>query len=185
MNLADLTQSVQTLQQEVYRLSRLVSALQHPQGRVFVATRDSAAGAFTEQIPLDDASGLQNLTDGRTTVDADTGSTLINLPPGVVPVLQYPNGDKAAFVVLSVLALIPVKVSVASGSNGTQTTKATWTYDVTNVDDSAIPGATGLSPAWAREEGKKVAATQGTGYYGSSGTFVLWQVDEADGTGHC
>ncbi len=184
MNVADLSQSVQTLQQEVYRLMRQVMALQHPQGRVFVATRDSDAGAFTEQIPLDDASDLQDLTDGRTTEDSDTASTLIRLPSGTVPVLQYPNGDKPAFVDLSPLGLFPVNVAVHAGANGTQTTKATWTYNVTDLDGNSI-GTVGMSPIWARENGYKDSATHGTGYNDSGGAFVLYQIDEVDSTSGC
>ncbi len=185
MNVAELTQALESLRQEVHRLTADLRALQHPQGRVFVATRDSVAGAFTEQIPLDDASDLQDLDSAtaRSAVDADTGLTLINLPPGAVPVLQYINGDNNAYVVLSVLCNIPVLVSQVGGSNGTTSTAATWTYDVTDVASNAID--TALAPSWQRAKGKKIAATHGFGYYDPSGTFVLESVDEVDDTGTC
>ncbi len=185
MNQQELTQALESLRQEVHRLTADLRALQHPQGRVFVATRDSNAGAFTEQIPLADASDLQDLdsSTARSALDADTGLTLINLPPGVVPVLQYINGDNNAYVVLSVLCNIPVIVSLAAGSNGNQTTAATWTYDVTDVASNPIASA--LAPSWQRAKGKKVAATHGFGYYDPTGTFVLESVDEVDDTGHC
>lgn len=80
-------------------------------------------------------------------------------------------------------ALIPVLVSQVGGANGTQTTAATWTYDVTDVSSNAIASA--LSPTWARAVGKKVAASHGNGYYDPSGNFVLEQVDEVDDTGEC
>jgi hypothetical protein len=81
------------------------------------------------------------------------------------------------------LGLIPVLVSQTGGANGDQTTAATWTYDVTDVQSNPID--TGLSPSWQRAVGRKVAASHGNGYYDPSGNFVLEQVDEVDDTGVC
>ncbi len=85
---------------------------------------------------------------------------------------------------LSILCNIPVTVSVAAGSNGTQSTAATWTYDVFDVASNPIT-STPLAPSWQRAIGKKVSATKGFGYYDPSGNFVLESVDEVDDTGHC
>lgn len=101
MNSDEIIHAIEALQQELHRLTNDIRELQHPQGRVFVATRDSDAGAFTEKIPKEDGSQLQALSNGRTAGAGDTGMTLIKLPAGAVPVLMFPNGPTAAYVDLS------------------------------------------------------------------------------------
>lgn len=119
------------------------------------------------------ASGRALPTDGsrivRVYAEFDAGNP--DTGPGVRYVMEE-----------GVAGLFPVNVVQSGGSAGNSTTACTFTYGtVTNAITSAAITGSGLSPTWARPSiGKMVAATHGTGYYNSSGTFVLYQIDEVD-----
>ena len=138
MNERELTQLVENLNSEVARLRADVRALQRPQGRLFVASRDDDGG-FVEQIPLEDASDMHALEDGRTTAPEDDGMTLIRLKAGLAPVLAYPNGDNQAYVDLTPAGCNPDNHDIVTlGPEG----EGSETADTTAFNFIAGPGMT-------------------------------------------
>lgn len=79
--------------------------------------------------------------------------------------------------------LIRVVLSSPSGSNGTKTTAASYTYTVKDLE--GISFGAGYAPEKSRPNGAVTAATQGIGYFNTSGTFVLYEAYELPGTGVC
>ncbi len=67
--------------------------------------------------------------------------------------------------------VFPVKLSQSGGADGDATTKATWTYDILDLDDKLLskedePEDIGLSPhQWRRSYGKMTQATFGHAHY--------------------
>lgn len=80
-------------------------------------------------------------------------------------------------------AIFRVNLTQTGGSNGTQSTAPTYTYTATDLNSNQL--GTGLSPERPRPNGAVTAATKGTGYYNTSGTFVLAEAWETPGSGHC
>ena len=78
---------------------------------------------------------------------------------------------------------IPVTLSQTGGSNGTQTTTASYTYTATDLNGNVI--GTGLSPAVPRTVGAVTPATYGTVYFNSSNTLVLQVAYEVPTTSGC
>lgn len=84
--------------------------------------------------------------------------------------------------------ILVVNLTQTGGSNGTQTTAATWTYTAKVRNADASSGATlgtGLAPLKPREHGSRTAATIGEGYYDGAGTFILKEAWEPPGTVGC
>lgn len=77
-----------------------------------------------------------------------------------------------------------VALTQTGGSNGTQTTAASWTYTAKSLDGSVTYG-TALSPQRTRWNGSRTAATLGYAYFDNTGTFKLAEPWEPPGTGHC
>lgn len=95
------------------------------------------------------------------------------------------NGTPIYAVTTTPTGFIPLTVSQSGGSNGSASTAASYTYSCTNaITSTAISGGP-YGPQWARPSGLVNAATHGTGFYDSSGTFHLWQVDETPQETQC
>jgi hypothetical protein len=80
----------------------------------------------------------------------------------------------------------PVLVNQVGGANGTNTTKATYTYDVTDLFGNAL--GTAVAVARARENGSVVLAIApkyGVAFYSADGTLILWDAGETYGTAPC
>ena len=142
-----------------------------------------------------ESGSLVDYADGRKCTD--TGSPCILVPiNGIAP----HNGDFGVMFEIEDLndymylyapcggsgGFIPVSLTQDSGTNGSQTTAPNYTYKnpVNLLTGQEIMNGsshyTGLSPQWAREIGEFNVAAYGTGYYNSSGTFVLFQVNETE-----
>lgn len=80
---------------------------------------------------------------------------------------------------------IAVQLATDSGSIGNKTTVSSWTYTATRMDGTAIPGATGLSPMVGWRKGKLPAASYGSGYFHTDGSFKLVVAYTTSGTGGC
>ena len=81
--------------------------------------------------------------------------------------------------------LFPVNLTQSGGSNGSASSTASYTYNATDAfTGNSISGGP-FSVTWNRRNGLVNAATHGTGYYNSSGTFVLWEADEQIQTDTC
>jgi hypothetical protein len=78
---------------------------------------------------------------------------------------------------------IPVSLSSTGGVIGTQTTASTWVYTATNKRGVVV--GTSLSPAVGWRNGALTAATEGIGYFDSSGDFHLQVAFETSATGGC
>lgn len=117
---------------------------------------------------------------------------------GSVPPDSYIFGDFQGLAVPSdgslpvrpvILAGIPAGLFVVSltqtgGSNGTQSTAASWTYTAKSLDGNITYGTT-LSPKRTRANGTATAATLGTGYFDNTLAFQLYEALEYPGTDHC
>jgi len=79
--------------------------------------------------------------------------------------------------------LFVVNLTQNSGANGTNTTAATWTYNVTDLAGKSL--GTNLSPQRPRAWGTAAAATMGMGYFDTSGVFYLAEAWETAGSGGC
>ncbi|MDE2101256.1 MAG: hypothetical protein KGL39_28680, partial [Patescibacteria group bacterium] len=84
----------------------------------------------------------------------------------------------------SAASLFPVTLTQSGGSNGSQTSAATYTYIVKSISGTTLgtTGTTPIQPTWARDFGSVNTATHGTAYYDDSGNLVLYQADETPTT---
>ena len=87
----------------------------------------------------------------------------------------------------SAASLFPVTLTQSGGSNGSQTSAASYTYIVKSISGTTLgtTGTTPIQPIWARDFGLVTAATHGTAYYDNSGNLVLYQADEVYQTSGC
>lgn len=81
--------------------------------------------------------------------------------------------------------LFSVNLTQVSGSNGTSSTAASYTYSAINSVTSASISGGPFSVAGARTVGLVTAATKGFGYYNSTGTFILLWAIEPDQIATC
>jgi hypothetical protein len=80
-------------------------------------------------------------------------------------------------------SFFPVKVTKTGGSDGTNTTAASWTYTVKNLDDVEL--GTGVSLAKPRPYGKMTyGSSHGLAFYDGA-TLKLWDAGEVPGSVHC
>lgn len=79
--------------------------------------------------------------------------------------------------------LFVVNLTQTGGANGSQTTSATWTYNVTDLNGKSL--GTNLSPRRPRALGTATAATMGMGYFDVTGVFYLAEAWETPGSGGC
>ncbi len=89
-------------------------------------------------------------------------------------------GASAGTVTIPQWVVVPVTVAFNSGSDGTSTTACAYKYDVTLASGGSTV-LTNVAPLCGRETtfyGKRLKAVRGMAYYNSSGTLVLWSVDE-------
>jgi hypothetical protein len=96
------------------------------------------------------------------------------------------TGVKLAYVELTPAAPgvhFYVALTQTGGSNGTDTTAATWTYTAVSV--TGAPCGTAMAPDRPRGFGTFAAATKGVGYYDNSGDFKLADAYETPGTEEC
>jgi hypothetical protein len=103
-----------------------------------------------------------------------------------VPVISSnaTTGKPIGMVTVQPGPMFPVALTQTGGSNGSQTTQATWTYTANNLTGDTL--GTVLSPQWPRQQnGELNAATAGVGYYDVTGTFVLSIAYEYAPTGPC
>ena len=84
------------------------------------------------------------------------------------------------------VTLFPVDVTKTSGAAGDESTKCAFVYTVTDIVSSATL-LTGASPTFDTRTsvGEHVAATKGVAYIDSSGTVVLYQVNEVPVVAAC
>lgn len=107
----------------------------------------------------------------------DPGST------GVFALLEIPNGSNRAYLKIGGgIGMIPVALTVSTGTNGTQTTKSSWTYDCVGIIDAVDYGV--CSQQVDRPNGNLLAASFGIGYKVGS-TFSLLYAFEIRGTTAC
>lgn len=104
------------------------------------------------------------------------GAAFTNTPTGATIVIPQAKPSRQA-IVGKKQGLIAVNVSQTGGSNGTQSTAASYTYTVTDAVTGETLGSS-MSPVWARTVGAVTAATHGTAYREADGDVVLYQVDE-------
>lgn len=85
-----------------------------------------------------------------------------------------------------------VKVEKTGGSDGTKTTKATWTYTVRTIAWNGSSGGdtlgTGMAVTRPRANGKRAFQAGSTGYgvaFYDNGTLKLWDAGEVKGTAGC
>lgn len=78
--------------------------------------------------------------------------------------------------------LFPVRVTQVGGDNAADLDSApTYTYDVNVYLVGTVIGPA-MSPVWGRSNGFYFPATNGTAFWHSDGSLILWQVDEVRDT---
>lgn len=91
-------------------------------------------------------------------------------------------------------SLFPVLIKSVGGSDGTQTTYASWTYDLYPLGDTSYTNkinSSALQPLCSRArymEGKVVKPSDGDygeAFYDASGNIVLWDLPEKRSKGAC
>ncbi len=81
--------------------------------------------------------------------------------------------------------IFAVSVTRDGGSDGSQTTAASWTYTVKTVDGSVVLG-TGVAAARPRPNGSMIAGGGfGLAFFDSAGTLRLWDAGEVPATTAC
>lgn len=82
-------------------------------------------------------------------------------------------------------ATFRVNLSVTGGSAGSKTTAVSFVYTATSLSGKQL--GTSLAPEWPSrsENGRKLSAAAGLGYYDATGAFVLTMAYERDGIGGC
>jgi hypothetical protein len=97
-------------------------------------------------------------------------------------------------VVISVIPIVrPVLLSNVGGSDGTSSSPATWTYSVTDalLGTLIYDNANAINPTTAPHlckrppVGSMLNASAGTGYYDSSGVFILLSFNEVPNPSAC
>ena len=86
-----------------------------------------------------------------------------------------------------VFKMIPVLVTQIGGLPGNSTTKATFVYDITDLNGNQL-GTSGQAPLKLRHIGRMIAppaGATGTGFNLEDGTFVLFDANEVMDTGVC
>ena len=86
-----------------------------------------------------------------------------------------------------VFKMIPVLVTQVGGLPGDSTTKADFTYDITDLNGDTL-GTSGQAPLKLRHIGRMIAPpaeSTGTGFNLEDGTFVLFDANEVLDTGVC
>ncbi len=152
-----------------------------------IAKIDAPSGALYSHYDKDDVAADGVLTGTNT----DTG----------LPIFwnNGTSGESMAFVGLNLGGgggggvMVPVDLVQVGGAQGTQTTAATWTYDVFRADERGT-GPTALETAvdptaapsnWVRHLGHMSAATFGLAYYNVDGNLELTWINEQTITAEC
>lgn len=152
-----------------------------------IAKIDAPSGSLYSHYDKDDVASAGVLTGTNT----DTG----------LPIFwnNGTSGESMAFVGLNLGGgggggvMIPVDLVQAGGSQGTQTTAPSWTYDVFRADERGTgPTAilTAVDPTaspnnWVRHLGQMTAATFGLAYYNTDGNLELTWINEQAITAEC
>jgi hypothetical protein len=157
----------------------------------------SGTNAFTSAGNLTDLQlGITNTSSACTIVNVgspdDWSHHMLPIPSGDAdnPILMLtPTGmtdphksNRPIFLVNYTSDLYYVALTQTGGSNGTQTTAASWTYTMKNENGETL--GTGVSPATTRPNGTQVAATYGSARWNGS-TWILVSLNEVYGTGTC
>jgi hypothetical protein len=172
-----MRRQIKDLQQQVSRLAAQLSKLTGPFPRLFLAKDGDAEGQWQEQTVYDGS--IVEFTQGRRSDAADHPSNLIDpSEDGAYFVQEYTDVDSGSgklvtrFVKVSAVGMVPVTLTQTGGSNGNQTTAATWTYTANHALTGKELG-TVLSPEWPRPLGAMTAAVKGVGYFDEDGDFQL------------
>lgn len=153
-------------------------------------------GSLTENLSINDdpfagkmslptyvvATNLAELTGHVTDTSGSPGTHLLhdNTIVLVIGFTSRANPVKRTYVFMQPLprGLFPVNLTQSGGSNGSAGVVATYTYNATNAITGASISGGPFAVTWARANGLVNAATHGTMYVGSDGTYHLWQADE-------
>lgn len=204
------------LEKDLGKLRADVTELNHPVGRILFASGvglptgstlapGSTVVGIQEQIPFiygDAETGTLGFSAGPRSVSADDMAAMALSPfaydfynnEEVVPYIEIRVGNRYAYVRMSPpprLGLFPVALARDGGSNGDESTAATYTYHVTGLLE--IIELPGVSPVVARPIGFLIDATWGLGYYAprvdgqppGSEDFVLLYAFEIPDTDAC
>jgi hypothetical protein len=134
-----------------------------------------SGGALVDASPAVTGGGARDVNGRPVSTGTKVLLTFVGYASGVARYLFVVPGPPGV--------LFRVTLAQTGGLNGNKTTPASWVY--TAVDLDGVTVGTNLSPERARENGTRSAATMGTGYFNTAGTFVLAEAWEPHGTGSC
>lgn len=185
------------LEADLAKLRADVVQINHPQKWIFFASPRSDAdnSGIEEYVPAANAAGdAINWThgnEGNRVVDAGADAAAMVTDADDAALVAYMAfriaPGKFGYVRITprrLKGLLPVALTKTSGSDGTDSTAATWIYTV----DGAYDGLhmTGVSPVVARPKGKLIPAEWGIGYYPpGGGNFILLYAFEIPDTDTC
>jgi hypothetical protein len=149
-----------------------------PFGRVLIVRRDgTTGGTWKEQAIV--AGEVVEFVDGRQAAEGEEAE-LMNLA-GAEVAIEFEDDGCHRYATLQSLFRVTLEED-GDGADGTASTPATYTYT------ASINGQTigeGVAPAWERENGRRVAATEGYCEYSSGGSLLLTIHNERKRTTTC
>ena len=120
----------------------------------------------------------------QTGLPADVSTGAIGL---LIETYTYQGDREYVFIGPMVGTIFAIKMTQTGGSNGTNSTAASWTYTITDRNDNQL--VTSYNPTTGDFKrptyGKMDKATAGTGYYDENGTFTLSWCNEVPTASEC